>query len=140
MPALQRQGGLEIVPGDAVRAHGVRFQPQDAPRQLGGVENRLEHRVEGLAGGGRLKQGDVEEVVDAAIAVEREARPGDGVEGRRGHVLDFRPGAVASCEGSLPHRPVRVAPVRARRWDIGRRSLRPSGKVMSNSSFPDRVS
>ena len=58
-----------------------------------------------------MKQRDVEEVLYAAMAIERQARPGNGIEGRRGDICYPFPSGVAAFESGLAHAPAVCATV-----------------------------
>ena len=59
------------------------------------------HRVEGLGRNRRLEEGDIEKVVNAAMLVEGQPRPRNGVERGTRDVFQALPGPVAASEGGL---------------------------------------
>ena len=104
----QGQRRPQIVPGHALGAHELRLESEDPARQFDLLGDGREHGVEGPGRNGGLEEGDIEEVVDAAVPVEGQARPRDGVERGGGDVLHALPGPVASLEGGLAHPAVGV--------------------------------
>ena len=86
----------------------MRLEGENASGQLDLVGDSCKHRVEGLGRNGRLEEGDIEKVVHAAMLVESQPRPRDGIERGTGDVFHAFPGPIATIEGSLAHSAVGI--------------------------------
>ena len=97
----QRQRCAQIVPSHALGAHQLGLEGEDAPGQLDLVGDSRKHRVEGLGRNRCLEEGDIEKVIDAAVLIEGQPRPRDGVERGAGYVFHALPSPIASVKGRL---------------------------------------
>src|SRR4029077_17113842 len=86
---------------------------QDAARDLQVCQQGIEHRVQSFACNSRLEKRNVQEMFDAAMAVEREACAGDGIESGSGNIFDTLPSGVTAFEGRLSDAPVGMIHERA---------------------------
>ena len=97
----QRQRRAQIVPSDAFDAHELRLEGENASGQFDLLGDSHEHRVEGFGRDRRLKASDIEKVIHAAMLVEGQPRPRDGIERSGGDVFHAFPSLIAASEGGL---------------------------------------
>ena len=97
----QRQRRAQIVPSDALDAHELRLEGEDASGQFDLLGDGREHRIEGFGRDRRLEASDIEKVVNAAMLVEGQPRSRDGVERGGGDIFHAFPGTIAAVKGSL---------------------------------------
>ena len=93
--------------------HELGFEAQNASGNFYICQQRIEHRVQRLARDCCLEEGDVEKVVDAAVAIEREASAGDRVERACRGVFDRLPSQVAPLKSGSAHASVGIVQERA---------------------------